>query len=464
MPILPILSVVFVGIGGSDAAKVDHQMQSLLHKDARVESVKVSPQQLHTLVHHGDGARAIVRGLHAEGVVGGELIADHGQLTLRVVVYDGDGGMKDLVETPLTARQLARADIESLRSNLMPDVVELVHAQAGGDEIVMNDDQAQTDDAPPALPIKKPTTHAAAPATSHRAAAATQPEHPAQVDDGEGAPGIDAGKAHDGDSHDAAPTETADASDSVSADEAMALATGTDNEETGGGSVSASTSTGAALHMRAAVGIGFTARDFAPGPSTVAGYSSTPVGNIRLDAEIQPTERLALGLVAERSLGMTTPGLMGGDAPTSSSRWQVAASYNVGSDKLSFAPMAGVGERVFAIDSSDPSRSPDGRYGYLVFGAQAKASLGERIVLGALAAVEPVIGGAESTEMQLGAATRWALEIGGSIDVRATQHIFVRAAGGMQRFSWTWDQAGARGAGGAVDIYPTGTLSLGADY
>jgi hypothetical protein len=216
--------------------------------------------------------------------------------------------------------------------------------------------------------------------------------------------------------------------------------------------------------MRAAVGIGFTARSFAPGPATVTAYSSTPVGNVRLDAEIQPTERLALGLIAERSLGMTTPGLMDGDAPTTSTRWQVAAAYNIGGEKLSFAPMAGVGERVFAIESNDPARSPDGRYGYLVFGAQAKAQLGERISLGALAAIEPVIGGAEATAMSLGDASRWALEVGGSIDVRATNHIFVRAGAGLQRFSWSWDQAGARGAGGAVDIYPTGTLSLGADY
>src|SRR5438034_8372347 len=98
MPALPLLAVVFVGIGGADASRVDHQMQSLLHKDARVDTAKVSAAALRTLARHGDGCRAIVRGLHADGVVGGELLDSHGQVTLRVVVYDGDGGLKDLVE------------------------------------------------------------------------------------------------------------------------------------------------------------------------------------------------------------------------------------------------------------------------------------------------------------------------------------------------------------------------------
>jgi len=43
-------------------------------------------------------------------------------------------------------------------------------------------------------------------------------------------------------------------------------------------------------------------------------------------------------------------------------------------------------------------------------------------------------------------------------------HVFVRATADYQRFAWSWDMAGARGAGGAVDAYTTAALAVGADY
>jgi len=421
--ILPVLAVVFVGIGGDDAARVDKQMSALLHKDANVATATVAPGELRTLARHGDGARAIVRGLHADGVVAGEVVSAHGHVTLRVIVYDGDGRMTDLVETPLSGRALTRGDLDVLRSNLMPDVLALVHATPSEDRDA--DGGGDKDDAPAEDP------KAALPATSGE----TMREH------------------------DAAPTETADASGAVSADEALALATGGESD-----GVSADTSPDEGLRIRAALGFGLTGRGFSPGPMSVAGYASAPVGAVRVDAEIRPTARTSLALVGERALGMTTPGLADGNAPTTLSRWQVSAAYALVHGAVRLAPLVGVGGRDFGIASKDPSRAPDSHYAYVVAGAALSTSIGSRVSLAGLAAVEPVFGGDEPTEMAFGEASRWALELGASVEVRATEHLFVRGSASWQRFSWTWDDAGARGAGGAIDSYPAGTLSLGADY
>ena len=49
---------------------------------------------------------------------------------------------------------------------------------------------------------------------------------------------------------------------------------------------------------------------------------------------------------------------------------------------------------------------------------------------------------------------------------RADDELWIvnRAGFDYQRFAWSWTIAGARGAGGAVDHYPSGTLSVGASY
>ncbi len=79
-------------------------------------------------------------------------------------------------------------------------------------------------------------------------------------------------------------------------------------------------------------------------------------------------------------------------------------------------------------------------------------------------AFEPVVSGLEPTEAALGDATRWALDVGVAVELRVHSHVFLRATADYQRFAWSWDMAGARGAGGAVDGYPTGALAVGADY
>ena len=109
-------------------------------------------------------------------------------------------------------------------------------------------------------------------------------------------------------------------------------------------------------------------------------------------------------------------------------------------------------------------RSPDNSYDYAIIGVTGGASLGHHLALRGIVAFEPVMSGTEPTEMAFGDASRWAVDVGGAVEFRPYAHLFARAALDYQRFSWSWNAAGARGAAGAVDEYPSGTLALGAEY
>jgi hypothetical protein len=437
MPLLPALAIVFVGISGSDSARVDRQVQALLHKDGGVEPATVTPAELRTLARHGDGCKAIVRRMHVDGVIGGELVESRGGLSLRIVVYGADGAMKDLVETPLGKRALGRDELEVLRSNVLPDVAELRDAAPRHAPAPRGRDDDAGDDGGDGGDHDRAGAHAA-PATD-------EPRDEAAPDDA------------NGDGHDASPIETADASDAITPDE-IAASLGSGDAAASGDSDDGDP----ALHLRASIGFGVAGRSFA-GPSTIAGYQSSTVGAIRFDAQIQPTARTTLGVIAERSVGMSTA-LMDGAATTTISHWQATGTYALTRGPIALGPMLGLGLRGFVIDSKDPARTPDSHYAYLIAGASLSIDLGARVSLAGVAAFEPVVAGAEPTEMAFGDASRWAFELGGAVVVRPRDHVFVRAAAGYQRFSWSWDDAGARGADGAIDSYPSGMMSVGADY
>jgi hypothetical protein len=160
---------------------------------------------------------------------------------------------------------------------------------------------------------------------------------------------------------------------------------------------------------------------------------------------------------------MTTQ--MGADtAPTTISRWEAIASRTVVDGRLQLAPAVGLGRRSFTIDSEDQTRTPDSGYNYVIVGANARVPLGSRIALRTNVAFEPVISGTEPTEAAFGEASRWAFDVGAAVEVRAGGPLVVRAAADYQRFSWSWAGAGERGAGGAVDAYPSATLAVGAEY
>ena len=65
--------------------------------------------------------------MHVDGVIGFELVTGHGTPTLRVVIYDSEGGLKTYSEMPLPATHLDKDDLDALRSNIADDVGALSH-------------------------------------------------------------------------------------------------------------------------------------------------------------------------------------------------------------------------------------------------------------------------------------------------------------------------------------------------
>ncbi len=144
-----------------------------------------------------------------------------------------------------------------------------------------------------------------------------------------------------------------------------------------------------------------------------------------------------------------------GSASSAIGRWQLAAAYDILHDSVQLAPMVGIGARYFTIDSSSTTRTPDDQYTYVLLGASITKPIGSKFTLRGLAAFEPVIGGVEPPMADT--ASRWGFDLGASLEMRATAHVFARAALDFQSFSSSWSMVG-----GTSDAYPSGTLAVGA--
>lgn len=481
--LLAQLAVIFVGVAGDRGGQVQKQIAPIL-AHAKLKASAIPAEDLKTLTRHGGDSRQIVKGLHADGVVGAELVQSDGRWAFRVVIYDKNGSLKSLGETPLDGKSLSLDDLETLRNNLDTELAGMPRSGGGRgnndepapmpaaparvatpmttktsplkkkvapppqDEVAL-DASHDDDDAPPGLGGKPAAKKPAA-----KIAKATPKPAPAPVVEETG----------EGEHHDAAPTETADR---VSMDDIESM--------TAGGSAAGGSLTESAegkgnenafetLHLHANVGLGVIGRNFV-GPASVDSYATSPVGAVHFEAGVHPTERIHVTVAAERTLSMSTE-LSAGMASTTVSRWQGDASYDLVHGKsFQLAADLGAGRRTFTIESADPSRTPDSNYNYVVLGATATAALGAKVALHGNLAIQPVIGGAqEQFAMQFGDATRWAFDAGAALDLRPFSHVFARVAVDYQRFVWSWSGAGARATGGAVDSYPSGMVSLGAEY
>lgn len=421
MMMLAWLAVAFGGIvgnGAPEAGRIGKEIAAAMTEQAEIARIDVPAKKLAVIARHGSGSRDLVAALHVDGLVVGELTDKRGTLTLRLVVYGPDGGLRSLTEMTLQRRALSLDDFAAIRENLGSDVVAMSKAASK---------------AAPKVAAKAEPKIAAKPAPAPEPEIDVEPEAP---------PPTQVAAADDAES----PLETAAAEPSVSA---SAIVEEEDPDPV--------------LGLKLGLGLGVIARNFAPGPSTVTGYSSSPVGSISLSAQMQPARRICLDALVDRTLTMSTP--MGADtAATTMSRWEVSGDYTLRQGRISFAGRLGLGRRAFAIESDMAARTPDSDYNYLIVGATATADFGHHIVAHALAAFEPVLWGTEPTEMAFGEARRWAVDVGAAIEVRPREHVYARVAADLQRFAWEWTAAGARGAGGAVDLFPSATLSLGAVY
>jgi hypothetical protein len=365
--------VVYAGIAGSGAARVDGQVGGVL-RDLAVEPVALSDADRRTLARRGDGATEVIHRLHTDGVVVGEVVrsAGHGAV-LRLLMYDAAGRRKDFLEVPLSGDALADADLQTIGENVRADYAELLQIP----EIVPT---------PPEPPPPGPGPVPAPPPPPETIATHEQPEEPP-------------------------------------------------------------------LHLQLVVGLGVLARTFAPGPPALLGYRSGPVGVIGLDAQVEPAGPLSLGAHVERSLTMSTR-IAGVDVATAVTRWQLGAAWSFRpSAGLALAPTLAIGRRTFTVESKDPTRSPDADYTYLGAGLRLTLRHGALTAM-ATAAFEPVLGDEEATEMSFGPTRIFALDAAVDVGVRLSSVIFLRAEASVQRFWWTWPDAGARGAGGAQDTYP----------
>ncbi len=442
MPLLAGLAVVFAGIAGQSDHRVERQLHSIA-SDLHVATARLTATELATIGHHGEGARAIVARLHASGVIAGEYVMTNGHAMVRLFIYNGDGGMRSLSEMPLSGAILGPDDLATIRANLTDEIAALsppapavqVAAKASpAPPIVDGGEPADLAPVRPPAPVRAPAP----------ARIATTPTPTPEVA--------------------AAPAPHAPPSDAVDVAELEALTRGGPDEATRVDAHAADVAPSeAALHLHATVGLGLGTRSFTPGPTTVPSYASSAVGVVRFAAGIQPTPRVALAGVVERTLAMTSP-VNTQMADTSFSRWELTGDYAVVQGRVQVRPLVGLGHRAFAIDSTDPSRSPATDYSYAMLGARAAAAVSGRVTLHGHFTFEPVLGGADPMEMAFGSATRWAVDVGAAVEIRPWTHVYARVAADYQRFTWSWDQVGARGAGGAVDSYPSGTVSLGADY
>lgn len=430
--------IVFVGVAGNHHAAVERQLGPVLDHAGINEMVVTSPD-LAAIVRHSDASKEVVKHLHVDGVIGAALITANGQESFRLVIYDGNGNMRSLGETPLDHHRLTADDIQVLGINLTEEMSSLKPTVPRGSVIV----------APRPTPTPPPTLIAP---VSVRAASSVEVRTPVPV------PPIEKAEA--------APKQVAEAN-AVSLDEIEAM-TGTGPDDTGGSSVTdaapdANDGSSATLHLHVGAGLGMTGRSFSA-PAGVTGYTSTPVSTVRFAAGVQPTERTSIEVAAERTISMSTD-LDSVMASTMISRWQIDGGLKLVDRSVQVTANLGLGHRAFTIDATETNgRTPDSEYNYVAIGARVAMPIGTRVVVRGGAELEPVFGGADAMQMALGSSTRWGLDVAASMDYVLLHHLVATAAFDYQRFSWSWSAAGARASTGASDSYPTGTLALRSEF
>jgi hypothetical protein len=152
-----------------------------------------------------------------------------------------------------------------------------------------------------------------------------------------------------------------------------------------------------------------------------------------------------------------------GTASTTVDRWQAQAgwAFKLG-ESFGLIPEVGIGDRTFVVDSSDTDRSPDADYMYLWLGARATWRAATSVVVGASLALEPGVGGTQSTELILGSASRLGFEARLTADIGINSWLFVRGEAFLQSIATSFPSDS--GGGSASDMYLGATVMLGAKY
>ena len=405
------LAVVFVGIAGNHHETVEHQLAPTLEK-AGVAELTIPDPDLGAILKHTKQSKTIVKKMHVGGVIAAQLVGSGNTRTFRVVIYDADGNLSSETESPISPKGLAKDDLNVFAINIA-DIAEASGAKPQP-KTQPKRVAKQVDDAPLS--------------SSH-------------VDD-DAPPGLGGAPAK----HDAAPKPVA----AVDDDAAATAAAPTTVEQTAPAAKS-----GSGVHVEVGLMLGMVGRSLATDPGTVKSYTSTPVGTFGFEGALGIGAKARLTGEFEHTAVMHSD-VDGMQASTAIGRYELAASYDVVHDEsIQLAPLVGFGARYFAIDATSMTKTPDNQYTYVVLGASIRKSLGTKWALRGLAAFEPVVGGIEPK--MANTASRWGFDVGATLEVQATQHVFARASFDYQSFNSSWFMVG-----GMTDAYPGGSIAAGA--
>src|SRR5437588_8674073 len=109
MPFLPGLAVVFVGAIGGGHPKLHEQLKTIV-ADLHGSAKAIPSTSVAALTSHAATTKTIIKKLHADGVVGFELVGDK---ELRTVTYDGAGVQKSYLELSLVNGALGSDDMQT---------------------------------------------------------------------------------------------------------------------------------------------------------------------------------------------------------------------------------------------------------------------------------------------------------------------------------------------------------------
>jgi len=407
------MAVVFVGVTGNHHEVVERQLAPTLEK-AGVAELAIPGPDLGAILKHTKQSKAIVQKMHVGGVIAAQLVGNGNARTFRVVIYDGNGNLSSETESPISAKGLAKDDLDVFRINV---------ADIAGSASPEPAAKPQ----PPAKRVAKQVDEAPL-ASSHT--------------DDDAPPGLGGAPA----SHPAAPKAVASPDDDVAPTSATTI------EQSAPAAKSSS-----GVHLEIGLMFGMVGRSLATDPGTVKSYTSSPVGTFGFEGGIGIGKRLHVAGEFEHTVVMHSD-VDGMQASTAIGRYEAAAAYDiVHDDSVQLAPMVGFGARYFAIDGTSATKTPDQQYTYVVLGASIRKSLGTKWALRGLAAFEPVVGGVEPK--MANTASRWGFDVGAALEVQATPHVFARASFDYQSFNSSWFMVG-----GTTDAYPGGSLAAGATF